>query len=349
MNQSYHVLAKLLDNRYRLIHHILFIGLILLFWFLFTITSLKFLKDVVEYLLYSLTYVIIAYFNIYVLIPRFLMPGKLLTYAFISVLTFATSYLTQQFIYFKTWEKLHHDLRPSLLLLADMMINAITYCMFIGIGFSVKMIKMWMNSERKIFTLEQENLKAKLNNLKSQVSPHFLFNTFNNLYVLTKTQPTLASEMVLGLSDLMRYQLMECDQERVVIDKEIDYIRNFLALEKLRRDKLEIRVDYDKNTVSGFMIEPLLMITLVENAVKHGSQQLQNPYIYINMVRKNGWFTFEIVNAKPEVSSLGKENSLGKGIENLKKRLQLAYPQAHELYLENKTTVFKATLKVQLR
>jgi len=276
MNQSYVVLARLLDNKYRLVHHALFISLILLFWFLFSLNGLTTAGDIIKVILYSSTYVTIAYFNIYFLFKRYLLRGNITLYVLFSVATFIVSYITQNFIYFKTWEKFYADLTISVPLIADMTINAITYCMFIGIGLSVKMIKMWMQSERRIMSLEEENLKAKLSNLKSQLSPHFLFNTFNNLYVLTKTNPRIASEMILGFSDLMRYQLNESEKEKVNVRNEIAYIENFLALEKLRKDKLDIKISYKIHDLEAIFIEPLLFVTLVENAVKHGSQQMEN-------------------------------------------------------------------------
>jgi two-component system LytT family sensor kinase len=348
MTQSYIVLGRLLDNKYRLIHHILFVGLILSFWFLFTINRPSASDASLKTILYSSTYIAIAYFNIYFLFKRFLLQGKILAYVAVSIVTFVLSYITQGFIYFKSWEQLRTDFTPSVALFADMMINAITYCMFIGIGLSVKMIKMWMNSERRISSLEQENLKAKLNNLRSQISPHFLFNTFNNLYVLTKTNPKIASEMILGFADLMRYQLNESDKEKVNVEKEINYIENFLSLEKLRKDKLDLKISYDKISMEGVKIEPLLFVTLIENAVKHGSQQMENPFIHIHLERKNELFYIEVTNSKPEVSLLGKEESLGKGIDNLKKRLSLSYPLKHTLELIEQKTVFTAKLKINL-
>lgn len=348
MNQSYIVLGRLLDNKYRLIHHALFVSLICFFWFLFHINYLKTAADIIKLVLYSSTYLVIAYLNIYVLFRRYVLQGKIGLYILLSLITFIISYITQNFIYFKTWEQFYQDLTLSVPLVADMLINAITYCMFIGIGLSVKMIKMWMSSERKVFTLEQENLKAKLSNLKSQISPHFLFNTFNNLYVLSKTNPKIASEMILGFADLMRYQLNESDKEKVNIENEINYIENFLTLEKLRKDKLDVKINYIKSAVEGIQIEPLLFVTLIENAVKHGSQQMENPFIHIRMDRQNNIFDFEVINSKPEVSLLGKEESLGKGIDNLKKRLNLSYPSRHNLELIEQKTVFTAKLRIEL-
>lgn len=278
-----------------------------------------------------------------------MLRGKILLYILFSVMTFIMSYVSQKFIYFKDWEQFLKEFDPTIQLWADMMINAITYCMFIGIGLSVKMIKMWLNSEQRVVMLERENLQANLANLKNQISPHFLFNTFNNLYVLTKTEPHVAAEMILGLSDLMRYQLTECNHEKVAIEKEIAYIDNFLALEKLRKDKLEVQISYDKNSLSGITIEPLLFINLVENAVKHGSQQMDNPFIHIKLYKSFNLFVFEVLNSKPETSLLSKEKSLEKGIANLKKRLELAYPSAHTLELINEKDHFSAKLLIELK
>lgn len=351
MKQSYFVLNKLLDNKFRLVHHVLYIFLIFLFWFLFVLNGARVmsLESVVKVILYSCTYVTIAYFNIYFLFQRYLLSGRLTLYILLSAATFVLSYVTQQLIYFSTWEDFWKQLTPSVALLADMTINAITYYMFIGIGLSIKMIKMWMNSEQRVISLEEENLKAKLSNLKSQLSPHFLFNTFNNLYVLTKTNPGVASEMILGFSDLMRYQLNESEKEKVDLVNEVEYIENFLALEKLRKDNLEVKVKFDKQSLEGIKIEPLLFVTLVENAVKHGSQQMEKPFIHIWMEIREHSLYFEVVNSKPEISLLGKEESLGKGIDNMKKRLNLCYPSKHSLELINHQNVFTAKLGLVIK
>jgi two-component system, LytTR family, sensor kinase len=348
MNQSYFLLSRLLDNKYRLLQHGLFVTVVILFWSMFSLGRLNTGLDFLKLIAYSLTYLLVAYFNIYYLFKRFLLPGRLGGYVGISLLTFVISYLTQHFIYFESCQKTRMELTPSVPLFADMTINAITYCMFIGIGLSVKMIKMWLNSERKIMTLEQENLKANLNNLKSQINPHFLFNTFNNLYVLSCTDPKLASEMILGFADLMRYQLNECDKENVSIEKEIEYIENFLTLEKLRKDKLDLKIVYDHHSLKGIRIEPLLFVTLIENAVKHGSQQMENAFIHVTIERNNGTFDFNVTNSKPEVPTRGKNISSGKGIDNLRKRLNLSYPLRHTLELSDQKNVFTAKLQIHL-
>jgi two-component system, LytTR family, sensor kinase len=348
MKNSFVLLSRLLDDKYRLAQHVLFTGLIFFFWFLFRLTKLNTLEDVVLLSLYSATYVVIAYVNIYFLFSRFLLKGKLLTYLILSGITFVSGYLTQSFIYFDGWEAWQKKFTFAVPLVADMLINAITYYMFIGIGLSVKLIKLWIKSEQRISSLEQENLKANLHNLKSQVSPHFLFNTFNNLYVLTRTNPVVASDMLLGFADLLRYQLNECEKDKVRIEMEINYIENFLTLEKLRKNKLDLKINFDRKAVTGFRIEPLLFVCLIENAVKHGSQQMDEGFIHVNMKRNEDQFSFEVVNSKPVISNLGRERSLGKGIDNLKKRLLLSYPEKHSLSLVDEDTQYTARLQLFL-
>ncbi len=349
MGATNSIIAKLLDNRYRIIHHAIYISLIASFWFIWSFRSLNSFTDVLKTIAYSTTYVVIAYFNIYFLFQRFFIKGKVFAYVSISVLTFLTGYFTQQLIYFTTKEAFLEDMSHTGPLLRDMAINAFTFFMFICIGLAFKMLKMWLNSESKLMLLEQEVLKAKLSNLKSQVNPHFLFNTFNNLYVLTKTKPALASEMILGLSDLMRYQLNESNVEKIGIEKEIDYIHNLLNLEKIRKDNLELKIDYDKSKLNGFTVEPLLFTTLIENAVKHGSQQMEKAFIHIKLERSNGLFTINVTNSKPENAIFGKEGSLGLGIENLKSRLNILYPGKHDLKLINDKNTFTADLQLQLK
>lgn len=348
MNDSYAVLSKLLNKRFRSIHHALYIFLIVFFWFLFDVMTLESVTDVIKMLLYASTYLTIAYLNIYVLFERYLLQGKTVSYILISLLTFITSYILQKFIYFNSWDQLWIDLKPTVPNIANMLINTITYCMFIGVGLSVRMLKLWIQGEQKINTLEQENLKATLNNLKSQISPHFLFNTFNNLYVLTKTDPKIASEMILGFSDLMRYQLDESEKEKVCVDNEISYIINFLKLEKLRKDNLDLQIFYNKHAHTGLMVEPLLFATLVENAVKHGSQKMARAFIHIIICNENDHFSFKVTNSKPEVSKPGKEESLKKGLDNLKKRLSLAYPSKHSLEIIDNRFEFIAKLRLKL-
>ena len=170
--------ARLMENNFRVFRHAAFMGLILFFWFLFSFQRLSTAADVGRLVLYGSTYIAVAYLNMYYLFPRFLLRGRTGAYAGLSLASFLTSYLLQNLVYFKGCDALANDLTPSLPLLADIGINSITYCMFIGIGLSAKYIGKWIRSELRISALEKENLQAKLNSLRSQVSEGFTWLSF---------------------------------------------------------------------------------------------------------------------------------------------------------------------------
>jgi LytS/YehU family sensor histidine kinase len=166
--------------------------------------------------------------------------------------------------------------------------------------------------------------------------------------VLTKTDPELACETLLGFADLMRYQLNECEKEKVQLAMEIRYIENFLKLEKLRKNRLDLKIDYDSQEIGNLYIEPLLFVSLIENAVKHGSQRMENGFIHVSLARSSDSLIFEVCNSKPGSPSGELETSLGKGIANLRRRLDLSYPKKHVLELNEETHQFTATMKLQI-
>ena len=356
-NDSIAILGSLLSKRYRLLHHLLYILAIFSFWFLYNYNNIHDGVKIFKLFLYSLSYVVIAYFNLYVLFEKYFLLGKLKTYFIFSLLSFFIGYIIQRLIYIKFWEVSFIDLIKSVSVIdktdnsasviVGIIINMITFSMFIGIGMSVKVIKMWLHSQERISSLESENLRAELNSLKSQLSPHFLFNTFNNLYVLAKTRPSLAAEMILGLSDLMRYQLNESFNDHVPLQKEIEHITNFLNLEKLRKDNMDIQINFDKQDIQNISVQPLLLTALVENAVKHGSQQVDSGFIHVQIETSKDALTFKVSNNKSENYMIQNKQVSGKGLNNLKKRLQLSYPDKHLLELSDKKNTYFATLQIQ--
>jgi LytS/YehU family sensor histidine kinase len=184
--------------------------------------------------------------------------------------------------------------------------------------------------------------------LKSQVNPHFLFNTLNNLYgLITQNQNQQASDVTLKLADLMRYLLESSKTDLVNLNKEIQFIDDYLSLEKIR---LSQKTDINF-TVSGMnkelFVAPLLFIPLVENAFKHGLNTiLADSFAHFSLSVQGNELFFEAINSV-EKSTENSEKS-GTGLENLKKRLQLIYPQKHQLDIEQTSNQFKVILHIQL-
>ncbi|MGJ1324002.1 sensor histidine kinase [Sphingobacterium sp. PCS056] len=190
-----------------------------------------------------------------------------------------------------------------------------------------------------IFKLKNEKTKAELMLLKSQVNPHFFFNTLNNLYGLVDKDAQKAREMILKLSDLMRYSIYEGEKETVAIQEEIDFLKNYIELHQMRYHK-EISIDFKCDIDNNRKVVPLLYIILLENAFKHGIENLRD-HAYIKMELKTSQheISFTIENNYEKI-----EKQSGIGLGNLKRRLELIYPNQHELTYFSTDSVYQARL-----
>ncbi|WP_226789097.1 sensor histidine kinase [Polaribacter porphyrae] len=197
-----------------------------------------------------------------------------------------------------------------------------------------------------IISLKQEKAKTELLHLQSQVNPHFFFNMLNNLYGLVDKDAEKAKNLILKLSDLMRYSIYEGEKETVTLKEEITYLENYIALHKLRYHKkidIHFHVDVDEKT---YKILPLLFIILLENAFKHGVENLtKDAFVSINLIAKNNTITFEIKNNfDVEIQS----EKQGIGLKNLKRRLALKYPQKHSFKTTIKENMYTSKLELKL-
>ncbi len=189
--------------------------------------------------------------------------------------------------------------------------------------------------------LKNENSKAELLHLKSQVNPHFFFNTLNNLYGLVAVDPIKAQELILKLSDIMRYSIYEGEKDMVSLKDEVVYLKNYIELHKMRYHK-KIDIEFKSQIDEESKIMPLLSIILLENAFKHGVEKLRkNALVHINIFTFDNKIQFDIENNFD--TSEVKENA-GIGIKNLKRRLELVYPNKHKLSFSVKENIYKATL-----
>jgi WD40 repeat protein len=196
--------------------------------------------------------------------------------------------------------------------------------------------------------LEKDKLAAELKLLKSQINPHFLFNTLNNLYVLTLNNSSNAPLMVHKLSELMSYMLYDSNQAEVPLEKEIQYIRNYIDLEKIRYgDRLEVSFNIYGN-IQGIMIAPLLILPFVENGFKHGARnQLHHSWIQIDIESDDRSVIVKVENSKPVFQEESKVTS-GVGLNNVKRRLDHLYPDRYSLQMFNEQDTYMVILKVAL-
>lgn len=197
--------------------------------------------------------------------------------------------------------------------------------------------------------LESQKRTAELAMLKSQINPHFLFNTLNNIYSLSlvKAEPVV-SEMILSLSEINRYMLYDAMPDQVPLSNEITYLQNYIELEKLRCENVT-NIKFTANNIDEKVeISPLLLIPFVENAFKHSRiADAEGAYIKIDVTVDNDRLLFRCENSVP-VTQFSKDKTSGIGLENVKRRLLLLYPEKHELTIDHQERKFIVDLKISL-
>ena len=217
-----------------------------------------------------------------------------------------------------------------------------------GFAVMIKLIKRWWLKQKETEQLFHEKTKAELQLLKAQVHPHFLFNTLNNIYYFSLSGSPKAPEMINKLSGLLHYILNECTQPLIPLQKEINMVRDYMALEKIRYGEMNMTIEIQEEG-SGKLIAPLLLIPFVENSFKHGtSKMIAHPWLKLQVIIENDMLHFSVANSRPQETEppLEKGNI---GLKNVKKRLELLYPGTHELNIVSKPESFFVYLKVQLQ
>jgi sensor histidine kinase YesM len=321
--------------------------------------NLRLLDSMFESMAYMIAHISLAYALMYFVIPRFLLKQKywltalwvlicFLGAAGISVILSATLIPEIQQRILGDIEngralRLRATIRPHLALMAGLR-GAITIG---GIAASIKLMKHWYVKEQRNLQLQKENAESQLQLLKAQVHPHFLFNTLNNIYSHTQNTAPVASKLVMGLSDLLRFMLYECNQPQVSLFKELKMIQDYISLEQIRYDDhLDVHVDLPVNT-DNLAIAPLLLLPLVENCYKHGtSHMLEQPWLSLQVTLENNRMYVKLMNGK--AGEVTNNNDKGIGILNVRKRLALIYPGKHELTITDEEDVFIVNLWLQL-
>ncbi|WP_379048170.1 sensor histidine kinase [Pedobacter alpinus] len=217
----------------------------------------------------------------------------------------------------------------------------------LGISCSYRIIVDYFKTEKYASEKETENLKTELSFLRSQVSPHFMFNVLNNLVSLARKKSDKMEPALLQLSSLLRYMLYEGNQGKIALNQELNYIKGYIDLQKLRFGD-DVEIDFTVNgEVDGFMLEPMILIPFVENAFKHGMGTLESPKILISLLVENNTLTFEVEN---EIAPIGesKDDSSGIGLINTKRRLTLLYKNSHWLTVNSENQKYKVQLKLKM-
>ncbi|MBL4642673.1 MAG: histidine kinase [Flavobacteriaceae bacterium] len=339
-----------------LVRHVLFwIGVFTYFIVTLNITYFSGYEQAFDFtIIYLLSQVIVAYVCIYFLIPKFLLPKKLVLFVFSLLLLLMVVY----FIFGCLHEFYYHPKYIDFFSLDserskrggtwNTLMNFPTF-----IGKSTKfltptvliVLAKYYNNQQKYLQLNEQKKTTELATLKQQLNPHFLFNTLNNLYSLSVTKSDEAPEVIEKLSEMLDHMLYGCNDKFVSLNKEIELIENYLALEKVRYSD-RVAITFTKEVLKDVQVAPLIFLTFIENAFKHGvSQELEKATIQIEINVKENYIYFTISNSIATNKVLS--NKEGIGLKNVKKQLQLLYDNAHFLDIKEENEHFYISLKLR--
>lgn len=344
------------NNEIKNWHHVLFWGIYFVFnTFRWSSIHNDFFLSLKTNLIGFPIHMMLAYFNVYYLMPKFVYKKKYLKYTIFIITSLFVMLLVK---YNLTYYLVSTDVMPEgpeevkSLTVGYAVQTMIGEVYVISFFTAIKLTIDWLRESSKLHDLEKRQLKSELKFLRSQVSPHFFFNTLNNIYSLTLEKSDQAPEVILKLSELMRYLLYATKKQRQDLTSEINCIRNYIDLERIRFDNtLKIEMDVSGD-LDGYTIAPMLLIPLVENCFKHGaSKNIGEMKIFIDLKVSNGFMNFKVSNTIPNANNIliYPAESGGIGLSNVKKRLELGYDKNdYELSVFEKNQMFNVILKLKV-
>jgi two-component system LytT family sensor kinase len=294
------------------------------------------------YFISSAIWVIIFYVNAYAFMPLILRAKKVALFIALHIMALTTVYLLH-WLYFSLFIK-HMPFVP----VNFFIYNIFTYFFILASSTAYCMLLERQHNAKLIQERETENLKSELLFLRSQVSPHFMFNVLNNMVALARKKSDLLEPSLIKLSSLMRYMLYETDEKKVALEKEIEYIQSYIDLQQQRFGK-NVQVHCAFNNINnGNEIEPMLLIPFVENAFKHGTGIIEGAQINIELKEDGGILQFVVGNKYNDVSNGSKDKNSGIGLNNVQRRLNLLYGRNHALLINKKDGWFTVSLQINL-
>ncbi|GGH73068.1 histidine kinase [Filimonas zeae] len=294
--------------------------------------------NVPAFLMTSLT-TVACYASAYFLYPRFLLKRRLSIYL---ILTLSISLLIALATGLASY--LLTDI-PVPVIWAHIVVKFFIVVFVMGTGTAYRFIMDVMKEDRKL----REGMAMELSFLRSQVSPHFMFNTLNSMVALARKKSDKLEPALMELSNLMHYMLYDSDQEKVHLANEINYIQSYIDLQTLRfGHKVSILFNVHNPARQNSCIEPMLLIPLIENAFKHGIGDIEEPEIDMQLDITRNWLTLTVKNKYNPHTIAIKDKTPGIGLVNLQRRLKLLYPGKHQVSVDKSGVYYKATLKLQL-
>jgi len=328
---------------------LLWIGLYLLWVVVFQKRAFSFSRTMTIQFCYLLFIAGNYYFNVYYVVPVFLYRKKFAAFALLFLAGIVAASLLR--VPLATYLSQHYFAPgkppPGLSqLFFNSLINIFiwTICLVSG-----KLIVDRIRFQKYIEVIEKEKMKNELDFLKAQFNPHFLFNSINSIYGNINKSNSTAREMLLIFSEMLRYQLYECNTSVISIEKEISYIRNYISLQQIRKpENLSIQLNVSED-VRGITIAPLIFMAFIENSFKYVSNHEDRlNEVQISLARSNNQLFFKTFNTKENVNGREMIDPGGIGIANVKRRLELLYPGKHALMIQNNDHSFEVMLNLEV-
>jgi sensor histidine kinase YesM len=292
--------------------------------------------------------IIISYINYFYFLPRFLqhknfgryfieyaIPYAILITAYIHI----RRYMIDGYTHHEKWV---YSERYAV----SVTLTALFIVIFVG---TLRFLEQYFELEAKRKEIETEKLTSELRFLKAQINPHFLFNTLNNLYYLAFTNSPNTTEVIAKLSQMMRYMIYESNHPKVQLTREIEYMENYISLEKLRlNDQIPINFVVEGNP-QRYLIVPLILITFLENAFKHGvSNSETDSWVKVRLLLEEDYCVYTVENSKPKTRTTVSQEKSGIGLQNVQRRLELSYPENYTLHIEDLPDYYRVELKLNL-
>jgi two-component system, LytTR family, sensor kinase len=289
----------------------------------------------------NLSWASLFYFNAYILIPKFIYKKRYWQFTvahfavflcmlgevhLVSLLFFKSAEFNSRYVFF----------------------NFLIYLFIFSLSTAYQLIADKIKFDKLVQEKQNEILKTELSLLRSQVNPHFMFNVLNNMVALARKQSDLLEPSLIKLSSLMRYMLYEADEEKVSLEKEMDYLQSYIDLQQQRFGK-KVQVNVRMHTMDNqYRLEPMLLIPFVENAFKHGTGMIEDARIDVDLEAEKNILQFTVSNKYNPASEEIKDKTSGIGLANVKRRLNLLYGKDHTLMISENNNWFVVSLRINL-
>ena len=313
-------------------------------------TGIKFM----QYLMYCMQpamLMIVFYLNYLYLAPKFFVAGKhrydlLINLAMISVFSIALHYWTD---FANDLYGVHQRFDDTINDVVNIMREGLNFCIFAGGSTALALARKWVTAEQKLRESETARVQSELKNLRSQINPHFLLNTLNNIYALTAIDQTRAQNAIQQLSKMLRHLLYDNQEREVTLADEMQFIENYIALMKIRLSQ-NVEVTFHRQVaLPGIKVAPLIFISLIENAFKHGVSPVEPSFVHISITATEHNITCQIENSN-HPKSRDDRSGHGIGLSQVQRRLDLSYPGCYtwEKGVNKEGNIYTSTIHIQL-